>query len=119
MYKLDKPDNLVEIFEDSVKKYANNPLFGTKNSSGTYEWVTYSDVSRMVDGVRSGLVGLGIKKGDAVGIIAGNCTEWAVCCYASYGVGALFVPMYEAELEKIQKYIIKDSGEQYDSTKKW
>ena len=58
MYELDKPDNLVEIFEDSVKKYANNLLFGTKNSSGTYEWVTYSDVSRMVDGVRSGLVGL-------------------------------------------------------------
>ena len=110
MYELDKPDNLVEIFEDSVNKYANNPLFGTKNSGGTYEWVTYSDVSRMVDGVRSGLVGLGIKKGDAVGIIAGNRTEWAVCCYASYGVGALFVPMYEAELEKIQKYIIKDSG---------
>ncbi len=64
----------------------------------------------MVDGIRSGLVGLGIKKGDAVGIIANNRTEWAVCCYASYGVGALFVPMYEAELEKIQKYIIKDSG---------
>lgn len=110
MYELDKPDNLVEIFEDSVKKYANNQLFGTKNSSGAYEWVTYADVSRMVDGIRSGLVGLGIKKGDAVGIIANNRTEWAVCCYASYGVGALFVPMYEAELEKIQKYIIKDSG---------
>lgn len=110
MYELDKPDNLVEILEDSVKKYANNPLFGTKNSSGTYEWITYSDFNRMVDGVRSGLVGLGIKKGDAVGIIANNRTEWAVCCYASYGVGALFVPMYEAELEKIQKYIIKDSG---------
>jgi long-chain acyl-CoA synthetase len=110
MYELDKPDNLVEIFEDSVKKYANNPLFGTKNSSGTYEWITYSDFSRMVDGIRSGLVGLGVKKGDAVGIIANNRTEWAVCCYASYGVGALFVPMYEAELEKIQKYIIRDSG---------
>ncbi len=110
MYELDKPDNLVEIFEDSVKKYAKNILFGTKNRSGIYEWVTYSDVNHMVDGVRSGLVGLGIKKGDAVGIIAGNRTEWAVCCYASYGVGALFVPMYEAELEKVQKYIIKDSG---------
>lgn len=110
MYELDKPDNLVEIFEDSVRKYSNNLIFGTKNSSGTYEWITYADFGRMVDGVRSGLVGLGIKKGDAVGIIANNRTEWAVCCYASYGVGALFVPMYEAELEKIQKYIIKDSG---------
>ncbi len=110
MYVLDKPDNLVEIFEDSVKKYANNRLFGTKNSSQVYEWVTYSDVSRMVDGIRSGLAGLGVKKGDAVGIIANNRTEWAVCCYASYGVGALFVPMYEAELEKVQKYILKDSG---------
>ena len=109
MYVLDKPDNLVELFEESVKKYPNNRLFGTKNSSGVYEWVTYSEVSRMVDGIRSGFAGLGVKKGDAVGIIANNRTEWAVCCYASYGVGARFVPMYEAELDSMWKYIIKDS----------
>ena len=79
MYVLDKPDNLVELFEESVKKYPNNRLFGTKNSSGVYEWVTYSEVNRMVDGIRSGFAGLGVKKGDAVGIIANNRTEWAVC----------------------------------------
>ncbi len=109
MYELDKPDNLVEILEESVKKYPNNKLFGTKNSSGQYEWITYSEFNRMVDGIRSGLAGLGIKKGDAVGIIANNRTEWAVCCYASYGVGARYVPMYEAELDSMWKYIIKDS----------
>jgi hypothetical protein len=42
MYKFDKPDNLVAMFEESVAKHANNRLFGTKNKQGVYEWLTYN-----------------------------------------------------------------------------
>ena len=37
----DHPDNLVDIFEQSVAKYANNSLIGEKDSAGIYQWVTY------------------------------------------------------------------------------
>jgi hypothetical protein len=33
----DPPDNLVDIFENSVSKYANNPLIGEKDSAGVYQ----------------------------------------------------------------------------------
>jgi long-chain acyl-CoA synthetase len=127
-WTLDKPDNLVEIFEDSVKKYGKNELFGTKNKNGEYEWVTYAQVGEMVDATRGGLAQNGIGKGDVVGIIANNRTEWAVCCYAAYGLGARFVPMYEMELESVWRYIITDSTikvlfiskrEIYDKVAKW
>jgi long-chain acyl-CoA synthetase len=36
--------------------------------------------------------------------------EWAIAAYATYGLGARFIPMYEAELDRIMKYIIADSG---------
>ncbi len=39
-YRYDQPDNLVSLIETSVSKFADNPLFGTKNDSGEYEWVT-------------------------------------------------------------------------------
>jgi len=55
------------------------------------------------------LAALGIGKGDAVGIIANNRPEWAVLAFATFGRNASYVPMYEKELEKIWKYIIKDS----------
>ncbi|MDD5712821.1 MAG: AMP-binding protein, partial [Smithellaceae bacterium] len=109
MYVLDKPDNLVEIFEESIRKYAGRPIFGTKKN-GAYEWKTYAEIGGLVDGIRSGLAALGVKKGDAVGVIANNRYEWAVCCYATYVLGAKFVPMYEAELEAMWRYIIEDSG---------
>jgi long-chain acyl-CoA synthetase len=51
-----------------------------------------------------------VKAGDAVAIIANNRVDWAVACYATYGRGARFVPMYEVELVKIWKYIVADSG---------
>ncbi len=107
-YRYNHPDNLVSLLEHSVEKFADNPLFGTKNADGEYEWVTYAQVGRRVDNLRGGLAQMGIKKGDAVGIIANNRTEWAICAFASYGLGARYIPMYENELPHIWKYIIAD-----------
>lgn len=109
-YRYDHPDNLVSLIEDSVKKFGDNPLFGTKNAAGQYEWVTYGEVGRRVDHLRGGLARLGIGKDDAVGIIANNRAEWAVCAFAAYGLGARYIPMYEKELPKVWKYIIKDAN---------
>ncbi|MFH2006132.1 MAG: long-chain fatty acid--CoA ligase [bacterium] len=105
------PYNLVEIFENSVRKHGGRKLFGTKNRAGTaYDWVTYADVGRRVDDLRGGLASIGVNKGDGVAIIANNCVEWAVACYATYGRAARFIPMYEAELPRILQYIVDDSG---------
>ncbi|HUU02761.1 MAG TPA: long-chain fatty acid--CoA ligase [Myxococcota bacterium] len=105
------PYNLVEVFEEATKKFADLELFGTKDvGSGEYRWVTYRQVAERVDKLRGGLAGLGVGPGDGVAIISNNRVEWAVAAYASYGRGARFVPMYEAELTRIWKYIISDSG---------
>jgi Long-chain acyl-CoA synthetases (AMP-forming) len=109
-YELEKPDNLVEFLERSVAKYPDHPLFGTKNVSGTYDWVTYREVGRRVDNLRGGLARQGIGKGDAVGLIANNRVEWAVAAFAAYGLGARFIPMYESELLHVWEYIITDSA---------
>lgn len=109
-YQYEKPDNLVELLEASVAKYPDNLLFGKKNPQKVYEWVTYREVGKRVDNLRAALARLGVKKGDSVGIIANNRTEFAVVAFAAYGLGARFVPMYEQELEKIWKYIITDSA---------
>jgi long-chain acyl-CoA synthetase len=110
MFELDRPDNLVAMFKESVARFGANPWLGTKNVSGDgYDWVTYQQVAQRVDHLRGGLAALGVSRGDSVGIIANNRVEWAVACYATYGLGARFVPMYEAELEKTWRYIIADS----------
>lgn len=110
MSQSNEPDNLATFLERSVAKYPDRPLFGTKNSQDEYEWVTYAEIGKRVDNLRAGLAGLGVGKDDAVGMIANNSTEWAVGAFASYGLGARWVPMYESELLHIWKYIITDSS---------
>lgn len=110
MYPLMKPDNIVEILEKSVAKFPQRPFLGTKNNTlKQYEWITYADFGKRVDNLRNGLSQLGVQKDDAVGIICNNSTEWAICFFATSGLGARFVPMYEAELAQVWKYIINDA----------
>jgi len=111
MEKTNTLANLVDLFENGVRRFKDNPLFGIKNSTGTgLDWMTYGDVGRRVDHFRGGLVHLGIGKNDVVGFIGNNRPEWAISAFAAYGAGARFVPMYEAELESTWEYIIKDSA---------
>ncbi len=110
MHIFEKPDNLVELIEDSVEKYPDNKMFGTKNKDGEYEWITYREIGKRIDNLRGGLSQAGIEKGDAVGIIVSNRKEWAITAFATFGLGGRYIPMYEKELVKIWKHIINDGG---------
>lgn len=113
--------------EQSCRDYPNNNVFGTK-INGTYEWITYKDVAQQIDNFRAALAALGVKKADKVAVIADNRVEWAVGAYATYGLNAHYVPMYESQLPKDWKFIVEDSDavvllvakqEIYDKTASW
>lgn len=108
MYSYAKPDNLVEMFEESLAQYSRRPLFGTPDQEGVYSWTTYGEIGKRIDDLRAGLIQLEIQAGDAVGVIANNRVEWAVAAFATFGLGGRFIPMYENELPRIWKHIIKD-----------
>lgn len=110
LYIYDKPDNLVEMVEESIRRNAHRPLFGTPDSQGNYSWVTYSEVGTRIDALRAALHQLGIARDDAVAVIANNRVEWAVAAFAAFGLNARFIPMYEKELPRIWKHIVQDGG---------
>ncbi|MFT3767097.1 MAG: long-chain fatty acid--CoA ligase [Minicystis sp.] len=102
-----KFENLVDMFERSVKAYGPRELFGTKRN-GAWTWTTYAELGKLVDEFRGGLAALGVKRGDRVCLISNNRVEWAVVAYACYGLGAAVVPMYEAQLPKEWAFIAND-----------
>jgi long-chain acyl-CoA synthetase len=103
------PRSLVDMFEDSMSRHAPRTLFLTKRGARWRE-ISYEQFQRTVDLVRGGLAQLGVGPGDRVGIIAGNSVEWAALAYASYGLGAAFVPMYETQLASDWAFIISDAN---------
>ena len=70
-------------------------------ATGT-RWSWY-DLQRKADEVAAGLLALGIKRGDRVGIWAPNCEEWLGLQFGTARIGAILVninPAYrESELE--------------------
>ena len=109
-YEFVKPDNLIEMFENTVKKHAKKPFIGEKDQDGVYRWITYGEIKLRIDKMRGGLAKIGVQKGDTVGIIANNCKEWFIIESAAHGLGAIFVPMYLKELVSMWKYIIQDAA---------
>jgi long-chain acyl-CoA synthetase len=105
----EKFKNLVDLWEKSCKSFAERELFGTKQDGG-WSWLTYSDFKELVDAFRGGLASLGVGAGDKVGIVSNNRVEWAVAAYATYGLKAAFVPMYEAQKSDEWQFILADCG---------
>ncbi|MCY1082471.1 AMP-dependent synthetase/ligase [Archangium lansingense] len=104
-----KFETLVDVFLQSIASFGPRPLFGEKKN-GQWTWMTYIQFGQMVDDLRGGLAQLGVTHGDRVAVIANNRHEWAVGAYACYTLGAAYVPMYEAQLDKEWAYILNDCG---------
>ncbi len=107
-----KFNDLVDMQQQSVAAFGNRTLFSTKEA-GVWQPTTYAEFGRRVNDFRGGLAAQGVGVGDAVAIISANRVEWAVAAYATYGLGATFVPMYEHQLEADWEYILNDSGAKY------
>ncbi len=104
---MDDVKNLVELLRRSTDKHSARPLFGIKKA-GAWSWVTYGEFATLVDQVRGGLAGLGVKAGDRVAFIGDNSVEWAALAYATYGLEASFVPMYQAQRPSEWQFILAD-----------
>jgi long-chain acyl-CoA synthetase len=98
---------MVELLDSVLKAYPERELFGTK-TSGTWRWTTYQEFGGLVARARAALAELGVARGDNVAIIANNRVEWAVLQYACFGLGAAYVPMYEAQSSKDWSFILDD-----------
>jgi len=90
--------------------FPDNPLFGQRTPDGSWNWITYREFGQAIDQARGGLASLGVSSGDRVAIISDNRPEWAVGAYATYSLGAAWVPMYEAQTQKDWQFILNDSG---------
>ena len=99
--------SLVEMAEAAFRQFPTRPRFGTRRD-GVWTWTTFADLAVLVDEVRGGLAALGVMPGDKVAIVSRNSTEWAAAAYATYGLGATFVPTYEAQRPGDWEFILRD-----------
>ena len=102
-----KFETLVDVYRRSTETFRECPLFGTK-VGGQWQWMTYGEFREHTDAIRAGLSSLGVGRGDRVAAILNNRPEWAIGAYATYGIAAYWVPMYEAQKDNDWRYILQD-----------
>nr|WP_251065430.1 AMP-binding protein [Streptomyces sp. ISL-44] len=71
---------------------------------------TYAELAADVDTLALGLLGLGIVKGDRVGIWAPNRAEWTLVQYATARIGAVLVTVNPAYRSHELEYVLRQSG---------
>ena len=71
---------------------------------------TYRELDDAVDRVASGLLRIGIAKGDRVGIWAPNCGEWVLVQYATSRIGAILVNINPAYRSHELQYVLSQSS---------
>jgi len=83
---------LFHFLEESARKYPDTPCTIFKGAI-----ITYSEMSALTNRLAAGLIELGVKKGDRVGIFVPNTPQFVMAYFAALKAGAVVVatnPMY-------------------------
>lgn len=94
----------------TVEKYPNKEALISVHQN--YR-VTYAEFYAQVTAVAKGLIVLGVKQGDRVGIWSPNCYEWTLLQYATAKIGAIMVNINPAYRTSELIYVINQSGISY------
>ncbi len=81
-----------QFFEESVEKYGNNVMMLEKKAD-RYQSSTYKDLQNLVHRFAAGLISIGIKKGDRIGLIAEGRNDWVIAELGILYSGAINVPL--------------------------
>jgi long-chain acyl-CoA synthetase len=104
------PLTLSDWLEKTCERHELRPCLGEKHGP-RFDWINYGQLRRRVASARQLLATeLGVSRGDRVAIIAENSVDWATLCYATAGLGAIFVPMYTAQTLEEWVHILGDCG---------
>jgi len=55
--------------------------------------ISYSEFYAQSVRAAKAMLALGMRRGDRVGVLLGNCPEWLVMCFGALHIGAIFAPM--------------------------
>ena len=85
-------NTIIQLFEESVKKFGSNPYLWEKNSD-KYEPLSYQDLYKDVKHLAAGLYALEIDKGDRIGLLSEGRNAWVLSELGILFTGAVNVPL--------------------------
>ncbi len=105
----DSNSNVTDFLERAVSNNPNHVLFA-KQAGEQWSDVSTGQFHDEVKAIAKGLIAIGVKPGDAIGILSRTRYEWTVLDFALMYAGAISVPIYESSSPEQIKWVLGDSG---------
>ena len=99
---------IARLWQDAVARNPNEPAYLVEEN-GDWHPVTWGEAGRIVDELAHGLLALGIRKGDAFGILASTRIEWVLFDFALALVGGVTAPIYMNSSARDTAYVLEHS----------
>jgi long-chain acyl-CoA synthetase len=97
-----------QLWRDAVAAGRTTPAYLAETADGWRE-VSWEDAGRAVEELANGLLALGVRKGEAFGILAQTSLEWALFDYALARIGAVGAAVYANSSPKDACYVLEHS----------
>lgn len=97
-----------EMFLYVCKKYKDTKDAILSKKDDVYIGISHSALREKVECLSLGLLSLGIRSGDRVGLVAENRLEWIIADLAIASIGAIDAPIFTTLTAKQEEYIFSD-----------
>jgi long-chain acyl-CoA synthetase len=96
---------LFGLLEEAARKYPDSPCTIFKGAK-----ITYPEMNELTDRLAAGLSGLGIKKGDRVGIFMPNTPQFVMAYFAVLKLGGVVVAINPLYSSREIEHQVNDAG---------
>ena len=102
---------LYQLLRASATKWPEQECVGERvvlpdGKAGPYKFITYQQFFTQVQNFAKGLLELGLKPGDKIGIYSSNCIWWTTILFAASYTGLTIVPVYDSLGPGAAEYIL-------------
>jgi len=101
---------VISLLRDRATEHPDRSYCEYKDKSGAWIPVTVAEFRARVEEVAKGIVAMGVKPGECVGLQASTRFEWALFDFAIMAAGAMTVPIYPSSSASQIEWIVADAS---------
>jgi long-chain acyl-CoA synthetase len=99
---------IARLWQDAVARDPDGTAYLVEEN-GEWHPITWAEAGRIVDELAHGLLALGVRKGDAFGVLAPTRVEWVLFDFALALIGGVTAPIYMNSSPRDAAYVLEHS----------
>jgi len=97
---------IFDLLDNYLEKYPTQEVALAAKRNGQWRKFSIQEYVEQTKNISYGMLKVGIRPGDKVGIVSGNRPEWNMIDFAIMQIGAISIPIYPTISQEDYKYIL-------------